>query len=63
MMKQLTHPNIIQYIDHFTYKRHFCIVMTLCDGGDLEQKLKAIHIKDKPNEDQVKRFYAHNFLL
>ncbi len=43
MMRMLTHPNIIQFVDTFQWKKHQCIVMTLCDGGDLEAKLKIVH--------------------
>ena len=42
MMKTLQHPNIVGFKESFYSegKRHLCITMTFCDGGDLEQRLK-----------------------
>lgn len=35
VMKELMHPNIVQLIDVFESPSEMCLVMELCDGGDL----------------------------
>lgn len=47
MMKTMQHPNIVAFKESFFSegKRHLCIVMTYCDGGDLEQRLKRANRK------------------
>jgi hypothetical protein len=32
-----------QYVDHFMYKGHLCIVTEYCDAGDLYQVRLACH--------------------
>lgn len=41
MLEKLNHPNIVGYKDNFLTKSRatMCIVMTYCDGGDLDQLL------------------------
>ena len=40
VMANLDHPNIIQIYDVFENPLYFYIVMELCDGGELFNKLK-----------------------
>ena len=37
ILKQLSHGNIVQYIEHFFEEGKFLIVMEFCGGGDLMQ--------------------------
>jgi serine/threonine protein kinase len=59
MMKNLQHPNIVAFKQSFFSegKRHLCIVMTYCDGGDLEQRLKQQRGK-LLREDQVMHWFV-----
>ncbi len=42
LMQRLTHPAVIGYKESFFDKKeHLCIVMTYCDGGDLQQRITA----------------------
>lgn len=36
---QLTHPNIIEFIESFTFENYFCIIYEYCDNGSVKQKL------------------------
>jgi serine/threonine protein kinase len=36
---QLTHPNIIEFIESFTFDGYFCIIYEYCDNGSVKQKL------------------------
>jgi len=58
-MQNLQHPNIVAFKQSFFSegKRHLCIVMTYCDGGDLEQRLKAQRGK-LLREDQVMHWFV-----
>ena len=46
-MQRLTHPNIVGYKESFfmndrrRQRTHLCIVMSLCDGGDLSGRLES----------------------
>ncbi len=59
MMQNLQHPNIVAFKQSFFSegKRHLCIVMTYCDGGDLEQRLKQQRGK-LLREDQVMHWFV-----
>lgn len=35
ILKTLDHPNIVRPIETFNYRKNTCIVMELCEGGDL----------------------------
>jgi serine/threonine protein kinase len=39
ILKQISHPNIIQYFESFWLEKKFCIVMEFADGGTLQEKL------------------------
>jgi len=47
LMQRLTHPNIVGYKESFfmndrrRQRTHLCIVMSLCDGGDLSGRLES----------------------
>ena len=58
-MQNLQHPNIVAFKQSFFSegKRHLCIVMTYCDGGDLEQRLKQQRGK-LLREDQVMHWFV-----
>jgi len=41
LLQKLRHPNIVAYRDAFVHKhRDLCIVMELCEGGDLHSKIR-----------------------
>ena len=44
IIKQLNHPNLIQYYKSFIHKSKLCIIMEYADGGDLSAKIE-IHSK------------------
>ncbi|GLC41306.1 Serine/threonine-protein kinase Nek3 [Pleodorina starrii] len=41
VLRSLSHPLVLSYVDHFMYKGHLCIVTEYCDAGDLYQLLRA----------------------
>ena len=41
MLSSLRHPNIVAYHEAFVSEQFIFIVMQYCDGGDLDQLLKA----------------------
>ncbi|PNH02674.1 Serine/threonine-protein kinase Nek1 [Tetrabaena socialis] len=41
VLRALSHPLVLAYVDHFMYKGHLCIVTEYCDAGDLYQLLRA----------------------
>ena len=48
ILKTLDHPNIVRPIETFNYRRNTCIVMELCEGGDL-------YTRDPYTEDEALR--------
>ncbi|XP_034029479.1 serine/threonine-protein kinase Nek2-like [Thalassophryne amazonica] len=40
LLRELDHPNIVQYIDHFIEKK-VNLVMEYCEGGDLASLIKC----------------------
>ena len=40
ILKKLNHPNVLRCHEVFTSNRHCYIITELCNGGDLETKLK-----------------------
>jgi NIMA (never in mitosis gene a)-related kinase len=58
LMQRLTHPAIVQYkTSFFDSKEHLCIVMTFCDGGDLQQRITAAkNVLFK--EDQIMNWFV-----
>ena len=46
ILKQVSHENVVQYIQHFFEESNLLIVMELYDGGDLRQLIE----KKKPNQ-------------
>ena len=41
LMKPLQHPNIIQYIDSFTYNNELLIITEWAEKGDLKKLIKS----------------------
>ena len=41
VLRQLSHPNIVAYIDALSTRVKLYLIMQYCDGGDLEQKINA----------------------
>ena len=46
ILKQVDHPKIIKYYDHFMEKNILCIVLEYADVGTMEQAVKTYN-KDK----------------
>ncbi len=57
ILKQLSHENIVQYIEHFVEEGKFLIVMELCGGGDLMQLIEKQKTKKNFPESTVKDFF------
>ncbi|KAG2443892.1 hypothetical protein HXX76_002232 [Chlamydomonas incerta] len=60
VLRQLSHPLVLSYVDHFIYKGHLCIVTEYCDAGDLYQLLRAR--KAALPEAQLLDFFAQVLL-
>jgi len=41
LLSTLNHPNIVKFLDSFVDGESFCIVTEYCEGGDLDDKIKA----------------------
>jgi NIMA (never in mitosis gene a)-related kinase len=41
LLSQLTHPNIVEYREHFVANGELCIVMAFAEGGDLYSKIQS----------------------
>lgn len=41
LLSNLNHPNIVKFLDSFIDGEFFCIVTEYCEGGDLDDKIKA----------------------
>ena len=39
LLRDLSHPSIVTYIDSYQHDSHMCIVMSYCEGGDLSHFL------------------------
>ncbi|EKF31351.1 protein kinase, putative,serine/threonine-protein kinase Nek1, putative [Trypanosoma cruzi marinkellei] len=46
VLQQLSHPNIVRYVEHFENRNNLYIVMEYCDGGDLHAKVKLGPMKE-----------------
>jgi NIMA (never in mitosis gene a)-related kinase len=58
LMQRLTHPAIVAYkASFFDSKEHLCIVMTFCDGGDLQQRINAAK-NTLFKEDQIMNWFV-----
>ena len=40
-MRQLIHPHLVRFRESFRTENHLCIIMDLCDDGDLSQRIFA----------------------
>ena len=58
-MKQLQHPAIVAYKDSFSAKggEQLCIVMTYCDGGDLQGRITKARAR-LFKEDQIMHWFV-----
>mmetsp|Transcript_50255 Transcript_50255/g.129370 ORF Transcript_50255/g.129370 Transcript_50255/m.129370 type:complete len:470 (-) Transcript_50255:258-1667(-) len=58
-MKELTHPNIVEYHEFFIDDEDLCIVMAYCEGGDLysviQEKMKS---KDLFKEEEILNWFV-----
>lgn len=58
ILKQCSHENIVQYIEHFFEEGKFLIVMEFCRGGDLMELIeKQKKTKKQFPESTVKEFF------
>jgi NIMA (never in mitosis gene a)-related kinase len=53
LLKQLKHPNIVQYIDHFPHKKNLVIVMEYIEGITLKQLVKDHQQEKKVFPEQL----------
>ena len=63
-LAQLSHPNVVGYVDSFFHGNFLCIVTEYCEGGDLYNRLKACktHVPEEQVLDwlvQTARALAH----
>ncbi|CAD7937255.1 unnamed protein product [Amoebophrya sp. A120] len=62
LLKQLNHPNIVAYYDHYLSEepvRELVILMEYCEGGELRQKIKdASKEKAQFKEAQIMRWFC-----
>ena len=58
ILKQLSHENIVQYIEHYVEEGKFLIVMELCGGGDLMQLIEKQKTRKHFQESTVKEFFC-----
>lgn len=47
LLKELSHPNIVEFKEAFTGAESLCIVMAYCESGDLKQRIKKAHRSHK----------------
>ena len=57
ILKQCSHDNIVQYIEHFFDEGKFLIVMEFCEGGDLMQLIEKQKTKEHLTESIVIDFF------
>ena len=44
-MKTINHPNIIHLYDYLETDEKYYLVITFCDGGDMEEYIKKKRVK------------------
>lgn len=63
VLSSLRHPYIVRYWESFNHDRHLCIVMDLCEGGDLWQYISQCKKKHHQiQEPQVVRWFTQLLL-
>ena len=40
-MRRTSHPHLVRFRESFVTEMHLCIIMDLCEGGDLQQKIET----------------------
>ena len=65
ILQRLRHPNIVSYKDSFTDKDgNLCIVMTYCESGDMDVKVRAVKEKGKNfTESQILDWLLQTVIL
>ena len=56
VLQQLSHPNIVRYVEHYESKGVLYIIMEYADGGDLHHKIKAA--PGRMSEEKVLHYFA-----
>ncbi|KAJ9445525.1 putative serine/threonine-protein kinase nek3 [Diplonema papillatum] len=56
ILKRLSHPNIVKYVDSFAEGKNLCIVMEYADGGDLANRVKKRSGALFPEEEVLHMF-------
>jgi serine/threonine protein kinase len=56
LLKELNHPNVLQYTDSFESDGALCIVTEFCSNGDLSEFLEKRKGK-KLEEDQLREWF------
>jgi NIMA (never in mitosis gene a)-related kinase len=60
-MKDLRHPNIIWFKDHFVKDNCLCLIFEYCDKGDLDIFLKNQR-KNKVTDSRIKKIFVETLL-
>ena len=57
ILSQLNHPNIIKLYNYFKVDNSFCLIMELCEGGDLSKLIEQKRKSGKYfNEIEIKKY-------
>ena len=57
VLQQLSHPNIVRFVEHFERRNILYIVMEYADGGDLHQKIKNQR-NTRMKEDTILHYFV-----
>ena len=56
LLKAITHPNIVKYIDSFVNGTKFYIIMEYCEKGDLDTYLNRFKLTLDIPESKIWKF-------
>ena len=59
IMQNLTHPNIVEYVDSHNHGHHIYIIMECISGGELQTELRARSSLSEPEVQQITRQITH----